>query len=114
MYFDEALALFLSYRSNAQRSLLTDRHQKKSFVDLLCHQKNGLPTYLVENQYVVLRSRDVYLDFFLEEISQTKDDGEGQVGTERCARLSWGKTFQNKNTMKWVLVQEFKNTNPRY
>jgi hypothetical protein len=46
MNFDEALALFLSHRSNAQRSLPTDRHQKKMFMDLLCHPKNGLPVIL--------------------------------------------------------------------
>ena len=67
--FDEALAFFLSYRSNAQKSMLTDRYQKKRFMNLLYHAKNGLPVYLVQNQYVVLRSADVDLDLFLE-ISQ--------------------------------------------
>ena len=39
-------------------------------MDLLCHPKNGLSVYFVQNQYVVLRSADVDLDLFLEEISQ--------------------------------------------
>ena len=70
MNFDEALALFLSYRSNAQKSMLTDWYQKKRFINLLYPAKNGLPVYLEQNQYVVLRSADVDLDLFLEEISQ--------------------------------------------
>lgn len=56
--------------------MLTDRQQKKRFTDLVCHPKNGLPVYLVQNQYIVLRLGDVDLDLFLEEIFQTKDDGK--------------------------------------
>ena len=34
----------------------------------MCHPKHGLPVYVVSNDYVLLRSRDVDLEQFIEEL----------------------------------------------
>lgn len=73
----------LSFHVDAVNGMLADRHKKKMFTDLICHPKYGLPVYVVQNQYIVLRSGEVDLDLFLEEISKPKD----RLGGDKCQLL---------------------------
>ncbi len=68
MPFDEAHALFLSFNPDRTAESLKDHHLKKFFREILCHPKHGLPVYVIGNQYVLLRSQDVDLEVFIEEL----------------------------------------------
>jgi hypothetical protein len=68
MPFDEALALFLSFNPDQTAESLKDHHLKKFFREILCHPKHGLPVYVIGDQYVLLRSQDVDLEVFIEEL----------------------------------------------
>ena len=67
MEFNEAFALFLSYNTTATTAMLSDRGQRKMFIDLICHPIYGIPVYVVKKQYLLLKSSDVDLDLFFED-----------------------------------------------
>ena len=96
--FEDAFALFLSFKVDALNEMLADRHQKKMFTDHICHPKYGIPVYIVKNQYIVLRLGEVDLDLFLEEISKPTDrlGGETFSATQvkdmlQCLDTAWDK-----------------------
>lgn len=68
MPIDEALALFLSFNPDRTAESLKNHHLKKFFRELLCHPKHGLPVYVIGDQYVLLRSQDVDLEHFIEDV----------------------------------------------
>eukprot|EP00794_Sanderia_malayensis_P008470 gene8470-9377_t len=96
--FDDAFALFLSFKVDAVNEMLADRHQKKMLTDHICHPKYGIPVYVVQNQYIVLRSGEVDLDLFLEEIIKPTDrlGGDTFSATQvkdmlQCLDTAWDK-----------------------
>ena len=92
--FDEAFALFLSFHENSVREMLVDRQRKKNFIDLLCHPKYGLPVYIVQNQYILLRSGEVDLDLFLQEISKPTD----RIGEDKFSAIQVKDILQSLDT----------------
>lgn len=68
MPFQEALAMFLSFHPDKTTESLNDTDTKKTFKELLCHPKHGIPVYIVGGEYILLRSKEVDLELFLEEM----------------------------------------------
>ena len=68
MVFDEAFALFSSFHPNRTSEHLKDPNLRKFFKEILCHPQHGLPVYVISNDYVLLRSRDVDLEQFIKEL----------------------------------------------
>ena len=71
MVFDEAFALFSSFHPNRTFEHLQDPNLRKFFKEILCHPKHGLPVYVINNELVLLRSHDVDLEKFIEELFTT-------------------------------------------
>eukprot|EP00794_Sanderia_malayensis_P021291 gene21291-23363_t len=68
LLFDDALELFLSFKDNATESSIKDKETRQKFRDVLCHEKYGLCVYVVLQKYVVLRSDDINLEGFFDDL----------------------------------------------
>ena len=97
MPFGEAHALFLSFNPDGTNESLKDHHLKKSFRELLCHPENGLPVYVIANKYVLLRSQEVDLEHFIEQLLADIDATEN---IKESSRL----------TISYDLVQDMLNS----
>ena len=78
--FDEAFALFLSFHPDLTAESLKDKNRQKVFKELLCHPIHGLPVYVISSKYILLRSSDVDLELFIEDIMSSNDNSEGEEG----------------------------------
>jgi hypothetical protein len=74
--FNEAFSLFMSYHPNVTEAVLTDRNCKKIFQDFVLHPKHGIPVYVVKKQYLLLRTNEVDLDLFIQDIINNNKDKE--------------------------------------
>eukprot|EP00794_Sanderia_malayensis_P003753 gene3753-4275_t len=75
--FLEAFTMFLSFHPDKTIESLKDSHMKKAFIELLCHPKHGIPVYIVDGEYIILRSKEVDLDLFLEEMITKESNTQG-------------------------------------
>ena len=73
--FYEAFAVFLSFHPGLTAESLKDTNRQKVFKELLCHPKHGLSVY-VSSKYILLRSSDVDLELFIEDIVSSNDNSE--------------------------------------
>ena len=64
--FKDAYDLFMGYCPNSSPVINTNRDMKNRFKDLLCNPKFGLPVYVVANEFIVLKSNEMDIEFFLE------------------------------------------------
>ncbi len=81
--FNEAFALFLSYNTTATTAMLSNRGQRKMFIDLICHPNYGIPVYVVKKQYLLLKSNDVDLDLFFEDFfSDERNQADNGISPE--------------------------------
>ena len=65
--FDEAFGLYLAYSEKKTLLTLDIKHEKKRFRELICHPKYGLFVYIVMDKFILLRSDDIDLEFFMED-----------------------------------------------
>ena len=65
--FDEAFGLCLAYSEKKTLLTLDIKHEKKRFRELICHPKYGLCVYIVIDKFILLRSDDIDLEFFMED-----------------------------------------------
>ena len=85
MSFDDAFELFLGFQPGKSMENTTSS-DRKSFKELLCHPEYGLCVYIVyvdkaDRYYIVLRSDDVDMAHFIEELLQV--GVTGNVSRER-------------------------------
>ena len=73
--FYEAFAVFLSFHPGLTAESLKDTNRQEVFKELLCHPKHGLSVY-VSSKYILLRSSDVDLELFIEDIVSSNDNSE--------------------------------------
>ena len=66
--FEEAFDLFLGYSPNQVQK---DRHMKKRFKELVCHPKFGLSVYIVLENFIVLKSEDADLEYFIKSLIES-------------------------------------------
>lgn len=51
-------------------------NRKKIFQDFVLHPKHGIPVYVVKKQYLLLRTNEVDLDLFIQDIINDNEDKE--------------------------------------
>ena len=74
MNLEDAFTLFLSYHEDTTEYSIRDPHRRKQFKELLCHSNYGVGVYIASGEYILLKSRDVDLEFFLTHILSSKKD----------------------------------------
>ena len=74
--FDKAFALFLSFHPGLTAESLKDTNRQKVFKELLRHPKHRLSVYVISSKYILLRSSDVDLELFIEDIVSSNDNSE--------------------------------------
>ena len=82
MRLTDAFSLFLAYRPSSNQMSIKAKEMKDHFKYLVCHPKFGLSVYIVKEEYLLLRPKDIDLELFLEEFIQNKE-----TDTEQSVRL---------------------------
>ena len=89
IYFDEALELFSSFNLHATKHSLSDRETQKRFKDLLCRPKYGPCVYIVMDSFILLKSDEVNVSRFFDELVRNI------LSEEKQARQELDRSFLN-------------------
>ena len=82
MKLTDAFSLFLAYQPSSNQMSVKAKERKDHFKYLVFHPKFGLSVYIVKEEYLLLRPKDIGLELFLEEFIQNKERE-----TEQSVRL---------------------------
>ena len=69
-------SLVFRYMGGNTTAVLADRNRKKIFQDFVLHPKHGIPVYVVKKQYLLLRTNEVDLDLFIQDVINNNEDKE--------------------------------------
>ena len=80
MKLTDAFSLFLAYQPSSNQMSIKAKERKDHFKYLVCHPKFGLSVYIVKEEYLVLRPKDIDLELFLEEFIQNREELNNRLG----------------------------------
>lgn len=115
MDFEEAFAMFLSFHPSKTTGSLKNHEEKKAFKELLCHPNYGLAVYIILNKFIVLKSSETDLEYFMEDclkLQETKAESRLDITRETLHDvLDSMDTAWDKKVLKVMLGVYFNTLN---